>query len=137
VRSRGRKTFGQCTRFNRRRQYKDALALPGSGYTKRSGALPETGLKCHGPTATVVLSVESKKEQPSFEEALTKLESIVESMESGEVPLADLIARFEQGTKLLQVCESRLKEAELRIEQLKKSKDGSVAFEKFETDREA
>ena len=53
-------------------------------------------MKCRGPTATVVLSVESKKEQPSFEEALTKLESIVESMESGEVPLADLIARFEK-----------------------------------------
>ncbi|MFM9081557.1 MAG: exodeoxyribonuclease VII small subunit, partial [Opitutaceae bacterium] len=52
--------------------------------------------------------MESKKEQPSFEEALAKLESIVESMESGEVPLADLIARFEQGTKLLQVCETRL-----------------------------
>jgi len=80
--------------------------------------------------------VESKKEHPSFEEALAKLESIVESMESGEVPLADLIARFEQGTKLLQVCETRLKEAELRIEQLKKSKDGSVALEKFEADRE-
>ena len=80
--------------------------------------------------------MESKKEHPSFEEALAKLESIVESMESGEVPLADLIARFEQGTKLLQVCETRLKEAELRIEQLKKSKDGSVALEKFEADRE-
>lgn len=81
--------------------------------------------------------MEAAKDQTSFEEALAKLESIVESMESGDVPLADLIARFEQGTKLLQVCESRLKEAELRIEQLKKSKDGSVAFEKFETDREA
>ena len=67
--------------------------------------------------------VEAAKDQTSFEEALAKLESIVESMESGDVPLADLIARFEQGTKLLQVCETRLKEAELRIEQLKKSKD--------------
>jgi exodeoxyribonuclease VII small subunit len=103
----------------------------------RSGTFLETGLKWPRPAATVTPSVESKKEQPSFEEALAKLESIVESMESGEVPLSDLIARFEQGTKLLQVCESRLKEAELRIEQLKKSKDGSIAFEKFETDREA
>ena len=58
-------------------------------------------------------------------------------MESGEVPLADLIARFEQGTKLLQVCETRLKEAELRIEQLKKSKDGTLSLEKFDTEREA
>lgn len=72
----------------------------------------------------------------SFEDALTKLESIVESMESGDVPLADLLARFEQGTKLLKVCENRLKEAELKIEQLKKQKDGSVGFEKFEASRE-
>ena len=81
--------------------------------------------------------VEAAKDQTSFEEALAKLESIVESMESGDVPLADLIARFEQGTKLLQVCETRLKEAELRIEQLKKSKDGSLSLEKFDTEREA
>jgi len=80
--------------------------------------------------------VESSSDQPSFEDALSRLEAIVESMEAGDVPLADLIARFEQGTKLLQVCETRLKEAELRIEQLKKSKDGSVALEKFEADRE-
>lgn len=72
----------------------------------------------------------------SFEDALGKLESIVESMESGEVPLAELLAKFEEGTRLLKVCESRLKDAELKIEQLKKQKDGSVAFEKFETTRE-
>ena len=72
----------------------------------------------------------------SFEDALGKLETIVESMESGEVPLAELLAKFEEGTKLLKVCESRLKDAELKIEQLKKQKDGSVAFEKFEPIRE-
>ncbi len=53
-------------------------------------------------------------------------------MESGEVPLAELLAKFEEGTNLLKVCEARLKEAELKIEQLKKQKDG-VAFTKFET----
>ena len=72
----------------------------------------------------------------SFEAALGKLESIVESMESGEVPLADLLAKFEEGTKLLKVCEARLKDAELKIEQLKKQKDGGVVFEKFEAARE-
>ncbi len=72
----------------------------------------------------------------SFEAALAKLESIVESMESGEVPLAELLAKFEEGTKLLKNCESRLKDAELKIEQLKKQKDGSVAFEKFDAGRE-
>ena len=72
----------------------------------------------------------------SFETALEKLETIVESMESGEVPLAELLEKFEHGTKLLKVCEVRLKDAELRIEQLKKQKDGSIAFEKFEASGE-
>ena len=71
----------------------------------------------------------------SFEAALTKLESIVDSMEQGEVPLAELLAKYEEGTKLLKVCEGRLKEAELKIEKLKKSKDGGIAFEPFESSR--
>lgn len=80
--------------------------------------------------------MEAKESKLSFEAALAKLESIVESMESGDVPLADLLAKFEEGSKLLKVCESRLKDAELKIEQLKQSKDGAV-FAKFEADREA
>jgi exodeoxyribonuclease VII small subunit len=79
--------------------------------------------------------VENKEAKLSFEAALAKLETIVESMETGEVPLADLLAKFEEGNKLLKHCESRLKDAELKIEQLKKERDG-VAFAKFETERE-
>lgn len=60
-------------------------------------------------------------EKPSFEEAIAQLEKIVDSMESGDVPLAELLAKFESGSQLLQLCEARLKEAELRIEQLKKN----------------
>jgi exodeoxyribonuclease VII small subunit len=80
-------------------------------------------------------AVENKEAKLSFETALTKLETIVESMETGEVPLADLLAKFEEGNKLLKHCEGRLKEAELKIEQLKKERDG-VVFTKFETERE-
>ena len=81
--------------------------------------------------------MEAKDAKLSFEAALGKLEAIVESMESGEVPLAELLAKFEEGTKLLKVCEARLKDAELKIEQLKKQKDGTVTFDKFETERDA
>lgn len=81
--------------------------------------------------------MEAKEAQLSFESALEKLEAIVESMESGEVPLAELLAKFEEGSRLLKICETRLKDAELKIEQLKKQKDGTIAFDKFETDREA
>ena len=79
--------------------------------------------------------MEAKDVQISFEEALAKLEAIVEAMESGDVPLAELLAKFEEGTRLLKLCEGRLKDAELKIEQLKKQKDGTVTFEKFETER--
>ena len=71
----------------------------------------------------------------SFEAALTKLETIVDSMEQGEVPLADLLAKYEEGTKLLKVCETRLKDAELKIEKLKGTKDGATTFEAFESTR--
>lgn len=80
----------------------------------------------------IVPSVEVTPNPLSFEAALTQLESVVEAMESGEVPLAELLAKFEEGNKLLKVCEARLKEAELKIELLKKQKDG-VAFTAFET----
>jgi exodeoxyribonuclease VII small subunit len=80
--------------------------------------------------------VDTSDAKLSFEAALVQLEAIVESMESGEVPLAELLAKFEEGTKMLKVCEARLKDAELKIEQLKKQKDGSVGFEKFEAQRE-
>ena len=79
--------------------------------------------------------MENKEAKLSFEAALAKLETIVESMETGEVPLADLLSKFEEGNKLLRHCEGRLKEAELKIEQLKKERDG-VSFAKFDTERE-
>ena len=79
--------------------------------------------------------METKEPKLSFESALAKLEAIVESMESGEVALAELLAKFEEGNKLLKHCEARLKEAELKIEQLKKERD-AVAFTKFDAERE-
>ncbi|CAA6678915.1 MULTISPECIES: exodeoxyribonuclease VII small subunit [unclassified Lentimonas] len=54
----------------------------------------------------------------TFEGALERLEHILESMESGDTPLADLVAKFEEGSNLLKVCQVKLKEAELKIEKL-------------------
>lgn len=76
-----------------------------------------------------------KSQKLSFEAALARLETIVDSMEQGEVPLAELLSSYEEGTKLLKVCETRLKDAELKIEKLKKQKDGPAEFESFEPAR--
>ena len=57
----------------------------------------------------------------SFEEAYKQLTELVKKMESGELPLADSVAAYEQGIKLKAYCEQMLKEAELKIETLKVS----------------
>ena len=54
-------------------------------------------------------------------------------MEDGDIALADLLEKYESGTALLRVCETRLKEAELKIEQLRASTEG-VGLTAFETD---
>ena len=59
-----------------------------------------------------------------FEEALQKLESIVETMESGDLPLETLLARFEEGTRLVKTCQAKLEEAELKISKLEKNAAG-------------
>jgi exodeoxyribonuclease VII small subunit len=61
-----------------------------------------------------------------FEEALKKLEAIVEAMESEDLPLETLLARYEEGTKLAQVCQAKLAEAELKIQQLEKNAAGEM-----------
>lgn len=57
----------------------------------------------------------------SFEEAYKQLTELVKKMESGEMPLADSVAAYEQGIKLKAYCEQMLKEAEMKIETLKVS----------------
>ena len=63
----------------------------------------------------------------TFETAVEKLESIVEAMESGELPLEKLLVQYEEGTKLVKLCESKLQAAEKRITQLEKNLEGELA----------
>ena len=65
-----------------------------------------------------------KVDKLRFEEALEKLEAIVEAMESGDLPLESLLARYEEGMKLAQACQARLADAETRIQQLEKTAGG-------------
>jgi exodeoxyribonuclease VII small subunit len=84
------------------------------------------------PGASKAVAVSSSGPQPvSFEEALTQLESVVEAMEGGELPLETLLQRFEEGTKLAQLCQARLAEAELRIQQLEKNAAGQTVLKPF------
>lgn len=74
---------------------------------------------------------------PNFEDALKRLESIVEELEGGELSLEDSIARFEEGMRLSRGLTQKLDEAEKRIERLVENPDGSTATEPMElADRE-
>lgn len=59
-----------------------------------------------------------------FEEALRRLESVVETMESDELPLENLLARYEEGVRLLAACQAKLAAAEVTISQLQQSPSG-------------
>ena len=56
--------------------------------------------------------------EPSFEEALAELRSIVERLESGESRLDEAIAAYEKGAKLKQLCEAKLRAAQLTVERI-------------------
>ena len=59
----------------------------------------------------------SKKDKsPSFEQALSELEDMVETMESGQLPLEKLIANYEHGAELIAHCETVLDDARKRLE---------------------
>jgi exodeoxyribonuclease VII small subunit len=66
--------------------------------------------------------------EPSFEEALKALESIVAKLESGETKLEESIRLFEEGMRLSAICQKRLDEADRKIEVLLR-KPGGVAEE--------
>lgn len=59
-----------------------------------------------------------------FEDAYSRLEELVGEMEAGELPLEDLLSRFEEGVKLVKHCQGFLKQAQLRVEQYVEQKDG-------------
>ncbi|KCZ51366.1 exodeoxyribonuclease VII small subunit [Hyphomonas beringensis] len=68
------------------------------------------------------------KEKPvdklTFEEALAELEGIVRQLEAGEVELEKSIAIYERGAALKAHCDSRLKSAELKVEQIVQGANG-------------
>ncbi|MGB0371872.1 MAG: exodeoxyribonuclease VII small subunit [Opitutales bacterium] len=72
----------------------------------------------------------SKKEEPSFEEALSALDSLVKQLEQGDAPLADLVKSYEKGQSLLRICRERLQDAELRVKIINEDGTESASVDK-------
>ena len=73
----------------------------------------------------------------NFEDAMDRLEKIVEQMESGKLPLEDLIVRYEEGMKLVKTCQERLANAEQKIEIITRNTAGKAVVQEFEAAKEA
>jgi exodeoxyribonuclease VII small subunit len=74
-----------------------------------------------------------KGKTPDFEQALGELESVVERLEHGELPLEEALRQFERGIELTRTCQASLKQAEQKVEILLK-KDPDASPEPFATE---
>ena len=72
----------------------------------------------------------------NFEGAMDRLEKIVEQMESGKLPLEDLIVRYEEGMNLVKICQERLANAEQKIEIIARNNAGQAAVKPFQPEAE-
>lgn len=75
----------------------------------------------------------AEKKSADFEQSLTRLEELVEEMEGGELSLEAMIKHFEEGSKLVDLCNRKLNEVEQKIEKLVK-KEGELKEEPFEVE---
>lgn len=69
----------------------------------------------------------------NLEKALADLESLVEELEGGDLPLDKAMKKFEEGIKLTRGCQAALKDAEQKVEILLKSAGGEEVLEDFES----
>ena len=72
-----------------------------------------------------------------FEDALQRLEQIVDQLEGGDLALDDSLKVFEEGVALARRCAKYLEEAETRIELLTKDESGLLKAEPFEWDKDS
>lgn len=68
----------------------------------------------------------------SFEEAMTELEKLVRQLEDGKAKLDDAIGAYERGALLKRHCETKLREAEARIEKITVLDNGTVSAAPFQ-----
>ncbi len=76
----------------------------------------------------------AKKEpvKPSFEETMSRLEKIVETLEQGNASLEESIALYEEGAALAKDLNETLANAELRIQQITKNANGKIELSDYE-----
>ena len=69
------------------------------------------------------MSTKKQEEQLTFEQAMEQLEQLVKQLESGVLPLEESMKLYEEGVRLTELCTKKLKDASLKIEELKEAAD--------------
>ena len=78
------------------------------------------------------MSVQKKKQaEKSFEECFSRLEKILEQLESDEVSLENTIKLYEEGLTLTKFCYDKLSHAELRIKEINKTVKGDIDIKEY------
>lgn len=72
------------------------------------------------------------KKQLSFEDSMKRLEEIVSRLDSGEAPLEEALALFEEGSGLIKTCSAALDKAEQKVRKLLPGPDGAPVEEEME-----
>ena len=74
----------------------------------------------------------SKKKSEQFEDAVKRLQAIVEKLERGDLPLEQAMDSFAEGMQLVQSCHQKLEEAEKKVQILMKDQQGAWSTAPFE-----
>ncbi len=70
-----------------------------------------------------------------FEDALKKLENIVEKLEKGDLSLDESLAKYEEGIKFSRMCAKKLEAAKRKVELLVKTGSGKFETELFDEEK--
>ncbi|MBU8907735.1 exodeoxyribonuclease VII small subunit [Desertibacillus haloalkaliphilus] len=74
---------------------------------------------------------EQKEVQVTFEQAIEQLESVVEKLEQGDVPLEEAISMFQEGMSLSKICHDKLASVEKQMDQIL-NEDGEIEITSFQ-----
>jgi exodeoxyribonuclease VII small subunit len=89
------------------------------------------------PSRIDTMATRKKEEEPkNFEDAMQRLDAIVAKLEEDQLPLDDMLARYEEGVALARYCGEKLEAAEQKVRLIAKQAGGDVKLEPFDDDEE-
>ena len=68
----------------------------------------------------------------TYEQAMSRLDEIVQALEDTRLPLEEMVDRYEEGGRLVKICQTRLDAAQQRIELINRRSSGAVSLEPLE-----